>query len=293
LLGERYRLGDPLGKGAMGSVHAALDTRSGRAVAIKMILPELAEDGVHLERFRREALAASTLQHPGIVEVIEACDEPPYLVMELVKGEHMPAGPMPVRRAVSIAMRLLDALTVAHAAGIVHRDLKPSNVMLEGEQPKILDFGIAKLTRSEAWQRLTRSGELMGTPAYAAPEQMRGRDVDERADLYAVGGLLYRMLTGKTPPRVPLASRLRGSFPPPPDARDLVPELSRDLSDALRSAMNAEPDMRPASAAEMRARLAPHAAAPRAGAGPRRWWLLGAAALIAGGVAAFGWWALG
>ncbi|MCB9593998.1 MAG: serine/threonine protein kinase [Sandaracinaceae bacterium] len=261
----RYRLGARIGKGAMGTVREALDARTGETVAVKLLLPELAEDPVCIERFRREALAAAALDHPGIVRVLDSSEDPPYLVMERVAGEPLPRGPLEPDRAVQIACKLLDALEAAHEAGIVHRDLKPSNVLLVGDQPKILDFGIAKLSSSKVGQQLTRSGERMGTPAFASPEQMSSRDVDGRADLYSVGLLLSRMLTGEAPPRSALASVLTGQAKRAPDPRVHRPSLDRGLAAVVVRATALDREERFESAAAMRAALAPYAVARRRG----------------------------
>ncbi len=265
----RYRLGRTLGKGAMGVVREATDTATGRTVAVKLVLPELAGDAVAIERFRREAVAAGALDHPSIVRVLDASDDPPFLVMERVEGEPLPRGPLPPPRAVAIATQLLAALEVAHAAGIVHRDLKPSNVLIvrdgDRDQPKILDFGIAKLTESPTFQKLTRSGERMGTPAYAAPEQMGARDVDGRADLYAVGLILHRMLTGAAPPRTKLAAALTGAGLRAPDPRDHVPSLDPRLAAIVVRATAPDRDDRFADARAMKDALAAFLVSP-----PRR-----------------------
>ena len=275
LLGGRYRLGERLGKGGMGAVYEATDTETGDAVAVKTILDELAGDGDCLERLRREAVAASALDHPGIVRVRDASDDPPFIVMDRLDGEPWPPGPVPPDRARSLVADVLDALTAAHEAGIVHRDLKPSNVLIVDGRPVLLDFGVAKLMDTDAWQKLTRTGQVLGSPTYAAPEQMTGGEVDARTDLYAVGGLLYRLLTGETAKRGPLAKALRGEVGAAPDPRAVAPDADPALSDLAMRAMSADPAERPRDARAMRAALTGPARPRRPG------WLFPAVAAVA------------
>jgi DNA-binding winged helix-turn-helix (wHTH) protein len=195
----RYRIVEKLGGGGMGVVYRAEDLKLGRAVALKLLSPEMAGDPVAVGRFEREARAASALNHPNICTIygIEELNGQPAIAMELIEGptlESMLArGPLPVDRAVAIASQIAEALDAAHTKGIVHRDLKPANVLLSGSQVKVLDFGVAKMAGAD----FTLEGPVVGTPRYMSPEQSQGRAVDARTDLYNFGLVLYEMLTGK------------------------------------------------------------------------------------------------
>jgi serine/threonine protein kinase len=210
-----YRITGQLNVGGMGAVFRAQHELLGKAAAVKMLRPELCTNAEIVERFFKEARAATQIRHPGIVEVFDFGyhqDGRAFLVMEFLDGEPLSArlartGLSEIQAAV-IARGIASALGAAHAKGIIHRDLKPDNVMLvpdpdmpAGERPKVLDFGIAKLAEEDNRQvSKTRTGALMGTPAYMAPEQARAAgEIDARADLYSLGCILYEMLTGAPP----------------------------------------------------------------------------------------------
>jgi eukaryotic-like serine/threonine-protein kinase len=184
-----YRVERKLGEGGMGEVYRAVDTRLGRAVAVKIAQKQF------IERFEREARAISSLNHPHICTLYDV--GPNYLVMELVEGETIAArlrsGALPVKTALLYASQILAALAAAHEKGITHRDLKPGNIMIAKSGVKVLDFGLAK---SEQDDSLTASHVVMGTPAYMAPEQREGKAADARSDIYSFGYVLYEMLTG-------------------------------------------------------------------------------------------------
>ena len=198
----RYRVEGKIGEGGMGDVYRAVDTRLGRAVAIKTAREHFSD------RFEREARAISSLNHPNICTLYDV--GPNYLVMELVEGETLAArlksGPLPLETALLYASQILAALAEAHEKGIVHRDLKPGNIMVAKSGIKVLDFGLAK---SEQDETLTVSRMVLGTPAYMAPEQREGKAADARSDIYAFGCVLYEMLSGARAgsQRKPLASR--------------------------------------------------------------------------------------
>lgn len=205
-----YRIGELIGGGGMGVVYRAQDRRLGRNVAIKVLPPELTRDPVAKARFLQEARAASALDHPNlctVYEVGEAGASQLYLAMPCYDGETLrnridARGPLPVAEALDVAAQVLKGLAKAHRHGIVHRDVKPANLMVTDDGVvKILDFGIAKLARigANAAAELTRTGARVGTPAYMSPEQARGEEVDARADLWAVGVVLYEMLAGVRP----------------------------------------------------------------------------------------------
>jgi eukaryotic-like serine/threonine-protein kinase len=208
--GERvgvYRVEWLLGSGGSGEVWRAHDERLGRDVAIKVLLPHFASDADRLRRFQQEARAAGALNHPNILAVYDVGEHrgAPFLVCECLEGEslrkRLESGPLPVDETLAIALQITRGLTTAHARGIVHRDLKPDNVFLRSDGGvKILDFGLAKLRLpgvDEPGQTIT--GVIAGTPAYMAPEQVRGAEVDGRADLFALGAMLYEMIAGRRP----------------------------------------------------------------------------------------------
>jgi TolB-like protein/lipoprotein NlpI len=211
-----YEIVAPLGAGGMGEVYRARDTRLGRDVAIKVLPAEFAADPERLKRFEREAKATAALSHPNILDVhdVGTHEGTPYLVEELLEGESLKArigrGAIPVREAVGIAVQVAHGLAGAHGKNIVHRDLKPENVFLTTEGTvKILDFGLAKLVESvplvgadtltHAPTGATEAGRVLGTVAYMAPEQARGMPVDQRADIFAFGVVLYEMFSGQRP----------------------------------------------------------------------------------------------
>jgi non-specific serine/threonine protein kinase len=241
----RFRINDPehdlLGRGGMGSVYRATDTLTGETVAVKALDPGVVgRDPELLERFTREGQALHQLNHPNIVRMIAAVEDGGrhYLVVEYVAGGSLydliqARGPLPVDRAVQIALDLADALTRAHRLGILHRDLKPENVLLAGDgTPRLADFGLAHLPASA---RLTHSGMLMGTIDYVSPEACRGEPPDERSDIWSFGVLLFEMLTGHVPfGGDTLMARLNAILTQPlPDPTRLAPHLSEALVDLL------------------------------------------------------------
>ena len=203
----RYRVATRLGEGGMGVVYAAHDEQLDRTVAIKML--KAATDDVARERFRREARAAASLNHPGICQVFEIGEQDGelFIVMELLEGESLAArltrGALPLSEAVSHALAILTAVAALHARGFVHRDIKPSNIYLARHGIKLLDFGLAAVFESVAdltmENRLTAAGAISGTPQYMSPEALGGGPVDSRADLHAVGAVLFEMASGKPP----------------------------------------------------------------------------------------------
>ena len=208
-----YEVLSLLGKGGMGEVYRARDPRLGRDVAIKVLPSSFTSDPERLKRFEQEARAAGQLNHPNVLAIydIGVADHTPYIVSELLEGESLgkllASGPLPPRRAADYIIEVASGLAAAHAKGIVHRDLKPDNLhVLPGGRVKILDFGIAKLTRDTGGQKdeaaqtlhsLTVTGSILGTASYMAPEQIRDQPTDNRTDIFALGAILYEMLTGE------------------------------------------------------------------------------------------------
>jgi predicted ATPase len=266
-----YEILARLGRGGMGEVYRARDTKLQRDVALKVLPPEMAGDSERLDRFRREARALAALDHPSIVTVysVEMVNEVHFLTMQLVEGhdlaEIIPDGGLPVDRLVAIASALADALAAAHEKGIVHRDLKPANVMVsEVGRVKVLDFGLAKLTSDPSesaddvtatLEMRTREGVIMGTAPYMSPEQVEGHAVDHRSDLFSLGTLLYEMTTGRRPFRggspAALFSAILRDEPATPTRTDLPSVIPKLIEDCLEK----DPAERVQTAAEIQARL--------------------------------------
>lgn len=215
VLGNRYEVGDLIGRGGMAEVRLGYDTRLSRSVAIKILRADLARDPMFLARFRREAQSAAALNHPSIVSVYDTGEEQvssesgatlslPFIVMEYVKGHTVSSlltdgDPVPISEAVQIVAGVLSALEYSHREGIIHRDIKPGNVMItEDGKIKVMDFGIARAIADSA-ATMTQTNSVVGTAQYLSPEQARGEVVDARSDLYSTGCLLYELLTGKPP----------------------------------------------------------------------------------------------
>jgi serine/threonine-protein kinase len=258
LLGGRYELGALLGTGGMASVYQATDRVLGRRVAVKVLGPPYDQDPAFVERFRHEARMAAALNHPGVVAIFDSASEGDlhYLVMEYVQGQTLAEllrdrGPLSPRLAAEIAQRVCLALGAAHEQGLVHRDVKPANVMVDrAGMVKVMDFGIAKTLAATA----PRDGEgPLGTAPYLSPEQAQGGPVDGRSDLYALGCVLYELLTGTPPfpgrsPSAVVARQVREP-PEPPSRRN--PQVGPELDAVVLTALAKPPDQRYQTAAAM------------------------------------------
>ncbi|HEX4382732.1 MAG TPA: serine/threonine-protein kinase, partial [Myxococcales bacterium] len=253
-----YQVQQKVGEGAMGSVYAAHHPRIGKRVALKVIHPELASNEEMLFRFFQEARAVTQIGHENIVEVQDYGQSPEgesFIVMELLEGRGLgdvlkQEGALSVPRAVHIALQLADGLAAAHARGIIHRDFKPDNIMLirrgsDSDFVKILDFGLAKLTGPGAMQQhKTRTGSLLGTAHYMAPEQAESKQIDHRVDVYALGCILFQMLAG----RVPFPGEGFGDVlikhirEPPPLLTRLNPQVPKSIEKIVLHALAKKPE---------------------------------------------------
>jgi len=243
----------------MSTLYRATDLRTGRSVAVKVPHAEMEADAVLLERFRREEEIGQEINHPGVVKTFDGeARSRLYMVIEWVEGRLLRAilneeRRLPIERAVALVLGICDALDNLHKHGVVHRDLKPENIMvLGGDGIKIIDFGIAM---KEDLRRITHTSltPALGTPDYVSPEQVRGERGDQRSDIYALGAMLYEMLTGQPPftgasPLVVLNERVLSD---PRPARELNPAISPELEEILFRALERDPRHRYATAAEM------------------------------------------
>jgi serine/threonine-protein kinase len=261
LIEGRFEVGDVIGRGAMGVVHAGHDLRLGRDVAVKFLRPDLAADPGVRARFEDEARAAARLSHPAIVAVYDTgeWDGTPYIVMERLPGrtlaDELAEGPLTPARARIVAHDVGGALETAHRMGIVHRDVKPANILVtESGRVKLADFGIAKSTEG---MDHTVAGSVVGTAAYLAPERLAGQPATPRTDLYALGVVLYEGLAGTKPfagdTPVAIATAIHTTTPDPITTRR--PDVDAGLATLIDSAMARAPEDRPESAAAMLAAL--------------------------------------
>ena len=261
---DHYRLDAMVARSRMSTLFKATDLRDGRQVAIKIPHEEMEADPVLLERFRREEEIGQELDHPGVVKTFDGEQRSRvYMVIEWVDGRLLRSilnqkcrdegCRMPVERALKIALGICDALDYMHKHGVVHRDLKPENIMVDGDdRVKLIDFGIAM---KEDARRLTfvNLSTTLGTPDYISPEQVKGQRGDQRSDIYALGVMLYEMLTGETPfsgPN-PLAVMNERVLHDPRPARKLRAEISPQLQEILNRALERDPRHRYATAGEM------------------------------------------
>lgn len=259
-----YRLEERLGAGGMGVVYRAYDERLDRSVAVKVIPPAHSEDPQRRERLRREARASARLSHPAIIQVYDfiQTEEVDAIVMELVEGERLSdlllRGPLDLDRGLTIAREVAEALAEAHSKGIVHRDLKTENVIVTlSGHAKVLDFGIAKQLDGGD-PSLTKEGAVLGTFRSMAPEQAQGHEVDHRADLFALGTLLYEIFTGESPFAGPngAATLRKICWHEQPPAREVNPKVPAELSDLIDRLLRKEPHHRPQETREVAAFLA-------------------------------------
>lgn len=286
-----YRIVRELGAGGMGTVFEAIYETIERRVAIKILHPEFAKNADVTARFFNEARAVNRIEHPGLVQISDYArlpDGTAYIVMEFLKGESLAShikrmrGKMSVAHTLVLGWQVADALAAAHAKGIVHRDLKPDNVMLvadtvapSGVRAKLLDFGIAKLAEAaQAGQVKTRTDAIMGTPRYMSPEQCRGaHEVDDKADVYSLGIMLYVMLAGCPPFEGEGVGEVLAKhiYEPAPALRDVAPEVPHDVASYVQGLLAKDKNQRPPMKAvfEELGNLAAIHSAPASGGGLR------------------------
>ena len=281
IFSSRYVIHDQIGEGGMATVYRALDQVEGKLVAVKVLRRELAK-AVGADRFAREVDIASTMEHPNVVSLIDAgtSGEWLYCVMPLFDGETLRdrldrEGQLPIEDALAIADAVAQGLDYAHDRDIVHRDVKPENILLSGDKIGLADFGIARaVVNAEEGNRLTSTGIVIGTPTYMSPEQAAADKVDGRADIYALGCVLYEMLSGGEPFTAPTAQGLlaRHVRDPVPDVRTVRPGVADPVWFAIQRAMAKSPADRFKTAGAFMAATQKESAPPPK---TRKWWWWG------------------
>jgi eukaryotic-like serine/threonine-protein kinase len=266
LLDDRYRVGRRLGEGGMAYVYRAEELDTGRPVAVKILIPRLSRDPASVERLRREATIAMRLDHPNVCPILrlgETAEGLIYLVMPYLEGEPLSEhesrrGPFPAEEGVPLLIQMCHGLQHAHEFQIIHRDLKPENVMLVPEETAfravVMDFGLAKERRTGAeMSKLTATGIVLGTPEFMSPEQIRGKPLDGRSDVYALGVLAFELFTGQLPfpgksAQETMIARLRGT---PQALREIRPEMPAKLEAIISKCLAMDAANRYASMSEM------------------------------------------
>ncbi|HEX9921793.1 MAG TPA: serine/threonine-protein kinase, partial [Anaerolineae bacterium] len=246
----QYTIMEQIGEGGMASVFKAYQPGLDREVALKVLPPQFAKKGDFTERFAREAKAIGNLHHPNILPVYDSGQDKgfSYLAMRYIAGARTLGDemkqPLKVGRIIELITQIATALDHAHQAGVIHRDIKPSNVLIDGEWALLSDFGLAKMV--EASVDLTGAGVGMGTPAYMSPEQGRGQKVDRRTDIYALGIILFEMLTGQVPHKAetPIATVMKRLSEPLPLPRSLNPDIPEAVERVLLKALAVDPELR-------------------------------------------------
>ena len=249
-----YRITRVIGRGRMGIVFEGTED-GGDPVALKVVTTELSQDEVFLRRFRREVKAAQKIEHPNVVPVLDDGVEGglPYLVQRLIPGgslaDRVQKGPLAVEEAVRLLAGAAAGIDALHGAGLVHRDIKPANILLDGDTPYVSDFGLAKDSQAS---NLTRPGQALGSLDYMSPEQIRGEDVSPATDIYALGCVMFEVLTG-TPPfggRPSMRVLFAHLQEPPPDLTTVRREIQPATARAIARALEKEPEDRPSTATE-------------------------------------------
>jgi len=256
---DYYRIESLVARSGMASIYRAIDTRDNRVVALKIPHPDLEADPILFDRFQREAAIGEKIEHPAVMRVYGGEERSRiYMVMEWCQGrllrQILDEGPLPTRRAIKIATQILEALDYIHAHGVIHRDLKPENIMVDDDDHiKLIDFGIAG---DSSARRLTYANitATLGTPNYISPEQVKGKRGDGRSDIYAMGIILYEMLSNKLPfsgpnPMTVMNERLL-NYPVPPSVAD--PSITPQLQEVIYRALERDPKNRYARASEFK-----------------------------------------
>jgi len=259
---NRYQIIEELGKGGMGRVYKVLDRETKEKIALKLIKPDIAADKKTVERFRNELTSARKISHKNVCRMYDLGKEKGsyFITMEFVPGEDLKsfirrAAPLSTARTISIAKQVCDGLAEAHQLGVVHRDLKPQNIMIDKQgNVRVMDFGIARSVQSK---KITGEGVMIGTPEYMSPEQVEGKEVDHRSDIYSLGIIMYEMLTGKVPfeGETPLAIAMKHKSETPKNPNELNSQIPEDLSHIILKCLEKDPEKRYQRSEELRSEL--------------------------------------